>query len=1034
MARNSSKRSGSRPSLPEPAVGLKLIDTQISSPASICSITWSADGSRLATGDRAGNIRIWNAKAKDGYKTALQRLSVKTEARYERTLRCLCWSPKRDSLLCGMEDGSIRHIGLNDSSERTIDLHDEWINNIAWSPETNLIASTSRDNTTLVWSLDKPNPVFCFNGKYAATAKASWEQSSKFLVFSDSRRLLTFNPQTWQLVRELRPLDSSEIISCAISKNTAAISNYRAIKIFDLKSGALQFSIEAHTEIVTALAFSSCGRFLASKSRDYTVKIWETATWSTVADFYEPHPSGFPSILSFHPKEPILATFGAQGETELRLWHLSPDVLLRDVGPKKALHYTTARVALVGDSGVGKTGLGWRIATGEFREHPSTHGQQFWHIDSLANARSDGALCQVVLWDLAGQPDYRIVHSLFLEDIDLALLVFDPTHPRDPLAAVQYWLSQLSSVEHRSPSSILVAARSDRGAPTLTSEQLDDFCTKNGIRGGAVVTSAMTGDGMDALISQIRDQINWNILPTTVTTQTFHRIREYLLSLKQEPEQSRVLIGMLELERRLKSADPNWKFTVAEMITAIRHLASHGYVQTIESTQAEQFVLLVPELLSNLASSIVVRARANKKGLGALDEGKIREDRTLFEGITNISSEEQTVLMGAVLALLLKRNVCFRETTAHGSLLIFPHLINLRRPEAKAGEISETVAYRVKGATENVYAALVVLLGYTDMFIRKAQWSDQAHYTLDNDELCGFRRVSEEDNAVEFVLQFGSSTSGSTRLLFQGLFERLLARREVDVTRFQPVWCSSCNEPFPMSVIRDRLAKGADFSFCSECGTKNQLPSPEPITVLPRDKRQRVRSAETVADRRTAFETALVHIKALISSRKSSPSSCFISYSWGSQPQERWVFQFARDLKNADFDVIFDRWENRLGDDLGRFIDRIQRAQFVLPVGTPTLLSKYDSQTSDPVVAAELELINYRVSKPNLFGRSVIPILLEGNADKAFPPQLAKLTRADFRSRDNYFDALFDLIWRMHDLPMDDKAYEELRKALNPDR
>ena len=39
-------------------------------------------------------------------------------------------------------------------------------------------------------------------------------------------------------------------------------------------------------------------------------------------------------------------------------------------------HYCQNRASR--DSGVGKTGLGWRLAHGEFKEHPSTHGQQFW--------------------------------------------------------------------------------------------------------------------------------------------------------------------------------------------------------------------------------------------------------------------------------------------------------------------------------------------------------------------------------------------------------------------------------------------------------------------------------------------------------------------------------------------------------------------------------------------------------------------------------------------------------------------------------
>ena len=77
-----------------------------------------------------------------------------------------------------------------------------------------------------------------------------------------------------------------------------------------------------------------------------------------------------------------------------------------------------AKLVLVGDSGVGKTGLGWRLAHREFKEHESTHGQQFWVIDELKTTRTDNTECEAVLWDLAGQHVYRQIHSIFLDNVD----------------------------------------------------------------------------------------------------------------------------------------------------------------------------------------------------------------------------------------------------------------------------------------------------------------------------------------------------------------------------------------------------------------------------------------------------------------------------------------------------------------------------------------------------------------------------------------------------------------------------------------
>ncbi len=59
----------------------------------------------------------------------------------------------------------------------------------------------------------------------------------------------------------------------------------------------------------------------------------------------------------------------------------------------------------------------------------------------------------------------------------------------------------------------------------------------------------------------------------------------------------------------------------------------------------------------------------------------------------------------------------------------------------------DCVAYTVTGAVKNVYASLVVLMGYTQTFIRRNQWFNHARCEVLEGFVCGFR--VEEERAGE---------------------------------------------------------------------------------------------------------------------------------------------------------------------------------------------------------------------------------------------------------------------------------------------
>jgi hypothetical protein len=128
-------------------------------------------------------------------------------------------------------------------------------------------------------------------------------------------------------------------------------------------------ALEGHESVVLSVAFDPTGQIIPEAR----------------------HPNWSVTGLAFHPTLPLLATIGSRSNVPehersmlIHLWKLDLDLLLSnalearitvtvsDQRVSKAVHHTTAKIVLVGDAGVGKTGLGWRLAHDEYKEHPSS--------------------------------------------------------------------------------------------------------------------------------------------------------------------------------------------------------------------------------------------------------------------------------------------------------------------------------------------------------------------------------------------------------------------------------------------------------------------------------------------------------------------------------------------------------------------------------------------------------------------------------------------------------------------------------------
>lgn len=365
-------------------------------------------------------------------------------------------------------------------------------------------------------------------------------------------------------------------------------------------------------------------------------------------------------------------------------------------------------------------------------------------------------------------------------------------------------------------------------------------------------------------------------------------------------------------------------------------------------------------------------------------------------------------------------------------------MINLKKPPLEnEPPIEDSVAYTVSGAVENVYASLVVLLGYTHTFTRTNQWHAHARYEVGDRLVCGFRQEAEHDGELDFVLFFGTTVGRPVRTLFQSLFESFLARRNLTTLRYEPVVCSR-GHPLNRAVVREHMQSGEETAFCPKCGRKLRLPKTGEPIQLTRQEQAQVDEQRRAAEQRTRFEQAIFHLQTYVKDQGIKAPECFISYAWGTTSEEkaheRWVEkQLAPDLQKAGLAVVLDRWENaRIGASVPRFVERIGQCDRVLVVGTTLYRKKYENR--DPnlgyVVAAEGDLISTRMLGTKASKESVKPLLLAGAVEVSLPPLLHGRVYADFRDVQGYFATAFDLILTLYEIPPQHQAVADLRESL----
>ena len=984
-----------------PIPGIKLKTILKGHTKGVNRVTMSPDGKYLASPSDDKTIRIWD----EGRGECKAILTGHTSS-----VTCAQYSPNGKLLASCSADTQI--IIWNVEQKRIfkqLSGHTNQVNSVAWSSNSEYLASGSTDGTIRIWNTTTWKTFAFFNIediKPAVVTDLVWLSDAPTKLAA----VIGHNPGTviiWDVEEKKR--DWSFGISQGFTNRITYLAERgilfsggddKTVYAHDLRNRKpLQHRLEGHTSSINGITCSPKGNLLASVSENNTIRFWDANSLESLASWNEGNKnSRVFNVLEFHPYLSHLITLGSDN-TSIFIWKFDERFLLRK-SSIDSVKYTTAKLVLVGDSGVGKTGLGWRLSHGFFKEHASTHGQQFWVIPELGKKREDGTECDAVLWDLAGQHVYRPIHSIFLDNVDTALVLFDPSNRQDPLKGAQFWLEQLKGTGTLPPS-VLVGARIDRGAPVLSHQELEQVCQKYGISGGYIGTSAKSGEGVADLVEKIKSQIPWEQMTTTVTTLTFKRIKDYIKLLKENPNRKGVLLKPKTLKQRLEASDRQWDFNEEEMMTAVGHLANHGYISILNDSSGEQYILLVPELLASVAASIFLFADKHPRELGSISETDLLQGKYPVDELKGLDKEEQQVLLDASVVRFLEHNVCFRESYGSDNLLIFPSLIKQKRPLRDDIPSTDDISYIVRGRVENIYATLAVLIGYTSGFTRVNQWQNQTQYETETGNICGFRLVEDREGEIEFILYYSDSMPIEKRNNFQTLFEQFLYQREVEVTPFPPIVCPNGHRQERSTVVK-RLRDGKISVFCDECGVKTPLPNLSSQKIIGIEVSDWLVQEEAIARLRSIYETHLVRVKGY--RRGWETPRCYISHV---EEQSAFAGALTHDLNDAGIFVIDDA-------------SKVEPDDIVILLDSPSYQKAWRARSLEQDMA---------LVKPRLTSNKLISIVVQGKVAGLHDTTNCK--PGDFCDETHYPVSLFDLILNLYAIPLNHAGFINLRQSLH---
>ena len=777
----------------------------------ITSMSWSPEGQRLCTCSTNESVALWNPELKKRYK------------RFEGHIRpVLCSAWNLDGRLIASGAQNIRlYESLKQEWIRTIPLDSEFVHSLAWSPRNPKILASGFNGRFCLWDAMLGSAVHTAIGRPGPVTGLAWSPDGNHLAATFGNEVWLYESESIKLIKKLCG-HAARTLSVAWSPDgrlMATGSEDDTVSVWDIESWTRLAILEGQTNGIHRLSFSHDSAFLATGASD--VRVWRCDTWEAVAVIKTSWSESEPAGLAFSPTRPILASVGKSGRF-IEFWDLNTEQILKAKSALPTLRYSNAKVVLLGDTGVGKSGLGIVLTSRPFTATESTHARHVWTLDAHQIVLPDGRTesRELLLWDMAGQPGYRLIHQLHLNEVEVALIVFDARSETDPFSGVRHWDRALRQAQLLQPDAnrlkkFLIAARIDRGRVGVGKHRIQSVVDNYGFH-SFIETSARDGLNIDQLREAIRSAVDWDALPKVSSDEMFQKIKAFIVA---EKDRGRTLTTTDDLFRSYTDLS-GYKYVSerlrSQFLTCIGRVESRDLIKRLSFGN---LILLKPEILDAYASAIVSEAKEEPDGLGCILEDDVKLGRFAISRDERLEdSAQESLLLIATIEDMIRHEIAFRESTHDGVHLVFPSQLTRENPDLPDPP-GKAIVVSFEGPVVSAYATLCVRLSRSGLFGKRDMWKNAITFDTAVGGVCGLALRELEEGRGELSLFFDSKCTRETRGHFEKFILTHLNRWALpDSIKSKTLTaCIKCGLPASEQLLAMLADQARDFFECPNC-------------------------------------------------------------------------------------------------------------------------------------------------------------------------------------------------------------------------